>query len=85
MTASAASVPHFRMYIGGQWVDTDDRYELANPANEQLVAARSSGVALRHSPRRCAARAAATAWSACSTVPLAAVATSCSFAGLARS
>src|SRR6266513_321325 len=38
MTASTTSVPHFRMYIGGQWVDTDARYELANPANEQLVA-----------------------------------------------
>jgi len=54
MTASTASVPHFRMYIGGQWVDTDDRYELANPANEQLVATAARGPSstpTRRSPR----------------------------------
>ncbi|MBR7194671.1 aldehyde dehydrogenase [Gordonia sp. SCSIO 19800] len=31
-------VPHYRMFIGGQWVDTDDHYEVISPADESLVA-----------------------------------------------
>jgi len=58
MTASTASVPHFRMYIGGQWVDTDDRYELANPANEQLVATAARGT-VEHADQAVAAALAA--------------------------
>ena len=58
MTTSTASVPHFRMYIGGQWVDTDDRYELANPANEQLVATAARGT-VEHADQAVAAALAA--------------------------
>ncbi|MGB3482446.1 MAG: aldehyde dehydrogenase family protein [Mycobacterium sp.] len=30
-------VPHFRLYIGGQWVDTEDHYEVVNPATEEVT------------------------------------------------
>ncbi|MYV97764.1 aldehyde dehydrogenase family protein [Streptomyces sp. SID3343] len=36
-------VSHYRMYIGGEWVDTDERYELINPATEELVATAAKG------------------------------------------
>jgi aldehyde dehydrogenase (NAD+) len=35
--------PHYRLYIDGQWVDTDDRYEIRSPATEELVATVAKG------------------------------------------
>lgn len=34
---------HYRMYIDGQWVDTEDRYEIRSPATEELVATVAKG------------------------------------------
>lgn len=31
------SVPHYSMYIGGGWVDTEQRYEIRSAATEELV------------------------------------------------
>jgi len=38
-----AAVPHYRMFIDGRWVDTAARYELVNPATEELVATAAKG------------------------------------------
>jgi aldehyde dehydrogenase (NAD+) len=35
--------PHYPMYVGGDWVDTDDRYEIRSPATERLVATVARG------------------------------------------
>src|SRR5438128_4090239 len=43
MTEVATEVPHFRMYINGEWVDTEERYDLINPANENLWATSARG------------------------------------------
>src|SRR5437867_6019121 len=32
---------HQQMYIDGEWVDAVSRFEIVNPANEELVATRS--------------------------------------------
>ncbi len=37
------ALPHYRMFIDGQWIDTAARYELINPANEELVATAAKG------------------------------------------
>lgn len=31
------SIPHYRMFIGGEWVDTADRYEIVNPATGEVT------------------------------------------------
>lgn len=36
-------VPHYPMLIGDEDVDTDERYEVVNPADEQLVATVARG------------------------------------------
>ena len=43
MTGAATEVPHFRMYINGEWVDAEERYDLINPANENLWATSARG------------------------------------------
>jgi acyl-CoA reductase-like NAD-dependent aldehyde dehydrogenase len=43
MTEAATEVPHFRMYINGEWVDTEQRYDLINPASENLWATSARG------------------------------------------
>src|ERR1700759_3527459 len=35
--------PHYRLYIDGQWVDTEDSYEIRSPATEDLVATVAKG------------------------------------------
>jgi len=45
MTEAVTEVPHFRMYIDGEWVDTEERYDLINPANENLWATSARGSA----------------------------------------
>jgi acyl-CoA reductase-like NAD-dependent aldehyde dehydrogenase len=45
MVETTTEVPHFRMYIDGAWVDTEERYELINPANEELWATSAKGSA----------------------------------------
>ncbi|WP_067540473.1 aldehyde dehydrogenase family protein [Nocardia crassostreae] len=37
------SVPHYRMYVGGEWVDTAGRFEVVNPATGELVATAARG------------------------------------------
>src|SRR5436190_15767298 len=37
------TVPHYPLYINGQWVDTDDRYEVRSPATGELVATVAKG------------------------------------------
>ncbi|ALJ21704.1 aldehyde dehydrogenase family protein [Microbacterium sp. No. 7] len=32
------TVPHYQQLIGGQWLDTDESYEIRSPADESLVA-----------------------------------------------
>ena len=32
------AVRHYAMFIDGDWVDTDDRFEIRSPATEELVA-----------------------------------------------
>lgn len=34
---------HYRMYIDGQWIDSDDHYEIRSPATEGLVATVAKG------------------------------------------
>ncbi|MFC7502393.1 aldehyde dehydrogenase family protein [Nocardioides sp. GCM10030258] len=58
MTDVVAEVPHFRMYIDGDWVDTEERYELINPANENLWATSARG-SVEHADAAVAAAAAA--------------------------
>ncbi|GHB73385.1 aldehyde dehydrogenase [Streptomyces viridiviolaceus] len=36
-------IPHYRMFIGGEWVDTDEQYDVINPATEELVATAAKG------------------------------------------
>jgi aldehyde dehydrogenase (NAD+) len=38
-------VDHYTMFIGGEWVDSDDHFEILNPANEELVATVAKGSA----------------------------------------
>lgn len=45
---------HYRMYIDGEWVDTEGRFEIINPATEQLVATAARGTA-KHADRAVAA------------------------------
>ncbi|ODU07386.1 MAG: aldehyde dehydrogenase [Pseudonocardia sp. SCN 72-86] len=41
--ALGRSAPHFPMYIGGQWVDSQERYEIVDPSTEQVVATSARG------------------------------------------
>jgi aldehyde dehydrogenase (NAD+) len=34
---------HYRMLIGGEWIDSDERYEIVNPANEEIVGTLAKG------------------------------------------
>ncbi|MCD0449143.1 aldehyde dehydrogenase family protein [Actinocorallia sp. API 0066] len=36
-------IPHYRMFIGGEWVDSDELYELINPATEEVFATAAKG------------------------------------------
>lgn len=38
-----AGVPHYRMLIGGRWVDSAEHYQVINPATEELVATAAKG------------------------------------------
>jgi acyl-CoA reductase-like NAD-dependent aldehyde dehydrogenase len=38
-----SAVPHYRMFIGGQWVDSASRYDIVNPATEEIVATAAKG------------------------------------------
>lgn len=38
-----SGVPHYRMFIGGAWVDSHEQYDLINPATEELVATAAKG------------------------------------------
>ena len=40
---STVSVKHHRMLIDGEWVDSDERYEIVNPATEEIVATVAKG------------------------------------------
>lgn len=37
------SVPHYSLYIDGEWVDTGENYEIRSPATEELVATVAKG------------------------------------------
>ncbi|MFR9805078.1 aldehyde dehydrogenase family protein [Pseudonocardia sp. RS010] len=37
------TVPHYQMFIDGQWVDAEERFHLLNPATEELVATAAKG------------------------------------------
>lgn len=39
----ASGVTHELMFIGGEWVDSDERYEVTNPATEEVVATVARG------------------------------------------
>ncbi|MEE4023652.1 hypothetical protein V1Y59_11235 [Gordonia sp. PKS22-38] len=30
--------PHYRMFIAGEWVDTEDHFDVVNPATEEITA-----------------------------------------------
>ncbi|MFB6676430.1 aldehyde dehydrogenase family protein [Streptomyces sp. NPDC056390] len=36
-------IPHYRMFIGGEWVDSDAHYDVIDPATEELVATAAKG------------------------------------------
>lgn len=52
------SVRHFELYIDGEWTDTPDRFEIVNPATEELAATVAKGT-LEHADRAVAAALAA--------------------------
>ncbi|MUM19740.1 aldehyde dehydrogenase [Mycobacterium sp. CBMA271] len=52
------SVPHYPIYIDGEWVDTSGRFEIVNPATEELVATAAKGF-VEHADRAVAAALAA--------------------------
>jgi acyl-CoA reductase-like NAD-dependent aldehyde dehydrogenase len=35
-SVNRAGTPHYRMFIGGEWVDTAEHYDIVNPANGQV-------------------------------------------------
>ena len=37
------SVPHYPLHINGEWVDTDEKYEIRSPATGELVATVAKG------------------------------------------
>jgi len=52
------AVRHYAMFIDGDWVDTDDRFEIRSPATEELVATVAKG-GVEHTDRAVAAAQAA--------------------------
>ncbi|WP_312866541.1 aldehyde dehydrogenase family protein [Streptomyces boluensis] len=42
-TNRGTSVGHFRMFIGGEWVDADEHFEIRSPATEELLATVARG------------------------------------------
>ncbi|HJY94918.1 MAG TPA: aldehyde dehydrogenase family protein, partial [Streptosporangiaceae bacterium] len=52
------TVRRYAMLIDGDWVDTDDRFEIRSPATEELVASVAKG-GLEHTNRAVAAALAA--------------------------
>lgn len=58
MAEPAVAVPHYRMYIEGEWIDTGEHYKVINPANENLVATAAKG-RVEHADRAVAAALAA--------------------------
>ncbi len=40
---SGTEVPHYRMFIGGEWVDSAQHYDVVSPATEELVATAAKG------------------------------------------
>jgi aldehyde dehydrogenase (NAD+) len=40
---STVSVKHFQMLIGGEWIDSDEHYEIRNPATEEIAATVAKG------------------------------------------
>jgi acyl-CoA reductase-like NAD-dependent aldehyde dehydrogenase len=52
------AVRHYAMFIDGDWVDTDDRFEIRSPATEELVATVAKG-GVEHTDRAVAAARAA--------------------------
>ncbi|WP_261567240.1 aldehyde dehydrogenase family protein [Frankia gtarii] len=43
LASSEVSVPHYRLFIDGQWVDTSEQYVIVNPATEETVATAAKG------------------------------------------
>src|ERR1700730_8271904 len=37
------SVPHYRLFIDGEWVDSPEHYEIRSPATDELVATVARG------------------------------------------
>ena len=48
------TIRRYRMLIGGDWVDADERFEIRSPATEELVASVAKG-GLEHADRAVAA------------------------------
>ena len=47
---STVSVKHHQMLIDGEWVDSDEAYEIRNPATEEIVATVAKGT-VEHADR----------------------------------
>ncbi|GAA4761100.1 aldehyde dehydrogenase family protein [Nocardioides endophyticus] len=43
VTSDNTAVPHYQMFIDGRWVDSAERYEIINPATEEIVATAAKG------------------------------------------
>jgi aldehyde dehydrogenase (NAD+) len=43
VASSETSLPRYRMFIDGQWVDTSDEYVIVNPATEEPIATAARG------------------------------------------
>jgi acyl-CoA reductase-like NAD-dependent aldehyde dehydrogenase len=52
------TIRRYRMLIGGEWVDADERFEIRSPATEEPVASVAQG-GLEHADRAVAAARAA--------------------------
>jgi aldehyde dehydrogenase (NAD+) len=52
------SVPHYPLFIDGEWVDAPERYEIRSPATDELVATVAKGAAVHIDRAVAAARAA---------------------------
>jgi hypothetical protein len=48
------TIRHYSMFIGGDWVDADERFEIRSPATEELVASVAKG-GIEHADRAIAA------------------------------
>jgi acyl-CoA reductase-like NAD-dependent aldehyde dehydrogenase len=43
VTGESSSLPHYKMFIDGQWVDSTERYDIVNPATEETIATVAKG------------------------------------------